>query len=288
MKEKQKAIFFIILSCLFFAIMSATVKAIPEIPLAQKVFFRNFIGLIAVGIPMIIHNKTFKPHKPVHIFFRAAFGVSGVALHYASLQQLNLADAVILNKLSPFFVVILSAIFLSEDMTKNKILALFLAGIGAILVVRPGFHFSPIPAFLGLAGAFCAGSAYTLIRRISQYDPPYVIVFYFCLLSTLVTIPFMLLGQFIMPNPKQLMLLFLVGFAALAGQLTMTTAYKHAPAGELSIYSYINVIFSTGISIIIWNDWPSILSIIGTILIVSAALINFYNNKTPSKTDESV
>ncbi len=278
-KNKKIAISYIVLSSLFFAIMAFSVKSIPEIPLAQKVFFRNFMGLIAIGVPIIIHKKSFKPNKPLLIFFRVSFGLAGVAFYYSSLVHLNLADAVILNKLSPFFVVILSAIFLSEKFTRNKIIALLIAVIGAIFVVRPSFNFSILPSLLGLSGAFCAGCAYTLIRKISKYDPPYLIVFYFCLFSSITTMPFMLAGQFIMPNTRQLFMLLLVGLAALGGQMCMTTAYKYAPASETSIYSYVNIVFSMLMSIVFWHQMPNYLSIIGTLFIISAAIINFYSNR---------
>ncbi len=95
--------------------MAAAVKSVPpKIPLAEKVFFRNFIGLIAVGIPMLRNRVSFKPNNPKLVFLRSAFGLTGVALYYTSLETLNLSDAVIINKLSPFFVILLSMFFLGE------------------------------------------------------------------------------------------------------------------------------------------------------------------------------
>lgn len=279
MKEKNKGVFLILCSSLFFAIMAAAVKSVPQIPLAEKMFFRNFIGLLAVGIPMAYKKRSFRPQKPKLVLLRSIFGLGGVAFYYTSLKLLNLADAVIINKLSPFFVVLLSVLFLGESLSKKKIIAIGLALLGATLVIKPGFNFSLVPALIGLIGAFLAGSAYTTIRKLSAYDAPRTIVFYFCLLSTLTTLPFMFLGQFVMPNPSQFFWLCMIGLSALGGQMFMTTAYSYAPASELSIYTYASVVFSTIISVIIWQDWPSLSSGFGAVLIVSGALINFSKNK---------
>ncbi len=278
MNEKNKGVFLILCSSLFFAIMAAAVKSVPKIPLAEKVFFRNFIGLIAVGIPMLRNRVSFKPNNPKLVFLRSAFGLTGVALYYTSLETLNLSDAVIINKLSPFFVILLSMFFLGEKIKKHQFFAIGLALAGAALVVKPGFNFELLPALVGLTGAFFAGSAYTTIRKLSAYDSAQLIVFYFCLFSSLVTIPFMMSGQFVIPNGSELISLILIGISALIAQLFMTNAYRHAPASQLSIYSYANVIFSTILGLVIWSEWPDALTLAGALLIIGGSGINFYYN----------
>ena len=279
MKEKNKGVLLILCSSLFFAVMAAAVKSVPNIPLAEKVFFRNFIGLIAVGIPMLRHRASFKPNNPKLVLLRSVFGLSGVAMYYTSLSKLNLSDAVIINKLSPFFVIILSMLFLGEKIRKHQVAAIIMALVGAGLVVKPGFNFELLPALIGLTGAFFAGSAYTTIRKLSSYDSAKLIVFYFCLFSTLVTIPFMAAGQFVVPTSTELFSLVLIGLSALVAQLLMTNAYRHAPASQLSIYTYANVVFSTLLGLVIWAEWPDALTLVGAILIVGGSFVNYYYNQ---------
>jgi len=283
MKEKNRGVLLILSSSLFFAIMAAAVKSIPGIPLAEKVFFRNFIGLIAVGVPMLRNRVSFKPNNPKLVFLRSAFGLSGVALYYTSLEQLNLSDAVIINKLSPFFVIMLSMLFLREKIKKHQFAAIGLALIGAALVVKPGFNFELGPALIGLTGAFFAGAAYTTIRKLSAFDSAKLIVFYFCLFSTLVTIPIMMAGQFVVPTGTELISLIIIGLSALTAQLFMTNAYRHAPASQLSIYTYANVVFSTILGFVLWAEWPDTLTLVGALLIIAGSGINFYYNQKTSR-----
>lgn len=279
MKEKNKGVVLILCSSLFFAIMAAAVKSVPGIPLAEKVFFRNFIGLIAVGIPMLRNRVSFKPNNPKLVFMRSAFGLTGVALNYAAIERLNLSNAAIIGKLAPFFVIILSMIFLKEEIRKHQFGAIALALIGAAFVVKPGFNFEMGPAIIGIFGAFFAGAAYTTIRKLSAYDPAQLIVFYFCLFSTIVTIPFMASGQFVVPSGSELVSLILIGLSALIAQLFMTNAYRHAPASQLSIYTYANVVFSTILGFLIWAELPDALTLLGAGLIIAGSGINFYFNQ---------
>ena len=59
----------------------------------------------------------------------------------------------------------------------------------------------------------------------------------------------------------------------------MTYAYGYAQAGELSIYSYGNTVFSAIIAIFIWSEIPDLLSFLGIVMILSGAYINYSTNK---------
>jgi len=73
--------------------------------------------------------------------------------------------------------------------------------------------------------------------------------------------------------------LILAGIFATIGQFGITLAYKYAPAKEISIFDYSNIIFSAIISMLIFNQSPDIISILGYIVIFSASLYMFMYNK---------
>ncbi|BEP28182.1 DMT family transporter [Helicovermis profundi] len=277
MIKKNKGILFILASSLFFALMATSVKSAPNIPQVEKIFFRNFIGLIVISFSLYKNKTPLKPNNIKLMSLRSIFGLFGVALYYNSLAHLKLSDAVIINKLSPFFVLILSVIFLKEKITKYKLISLVLAVTGAILVLKPSFDYTFLPALSGLFGAFFAGSAYTTIRKLTKYDKAKLIVFYFCLFSSVVMFPLMLMGNFKIPTLFEFISLISIGVSALIAQLFMTNAYKYAPASELAIYSNANIVFSTLIGLIFWSEIPDIYSIIGVFIIVFAVYVNTKN-----------
>ena len=275
MDDRKKAISLILLSALFFALMAATVKYLGDMPVVEKIFFRNLIGVIAAFYLVKKKGRSLKGNNTKLLLLRSLTGLLGIAAYFYALSNIYLADAVILNKMSPFFVVILAAIFLNEKIKKPQFIALVFAIIGAAMVIKPRFDYTVIPALIGLLSAFLAGSSYTIIRYLKETDYPETIVFYFALISSVAMLPFLLAGQFVIPTFPQMLGLLGLGVFATTAQLLMTNAYHFAPAGELSIYTYSNIIFSTIIGLVIWGEIPDLLSIFGGVAIIIAGIINY-------------
>lgn len=280
MKDKNKGIIYISISALMFSLMAVFVKLTPNIPVAEKIFFRNFLALVPILINVKNTDISLKPNNTKLVILRSTFGLLGIFAYYTALELLNLADAVILNKLSPFFVLILSFLFLKEKISKKQIYALILALIGALLVIQPKFDLSIVPTLIAVLSGFLAGCSYTTVRKLSESDHPLIIVFYFALITTIAMIPIMIFNnQFVIPTLKQFIFLSMIALCALIAQLFMTNAYRHAPAGELAIYSYLNIIFSLIFGIIIWSEIPNIVTFTGTIFILSGGYINYISKK---------
>lgn len=284
MKNKYKGITLIILAALFFSLMATTVKSVNEFPLIQKVFFRNFIGVIILSFYVVKDKSILKINNKVLMFGRCAFGLTGVFLYYKSLGLLDLSEAVVINKLSPFFVIVLGGLVLKEKIKTSQFIAVFIALGGIVVLLRPQMSIDIMPAIIGLLGALSAAGAYTIIRELRHSDKPTTIVFYFCLSSTLVTLPF-LLNNFMMPTWMQLFQLCMIGIFALIAQLLMTNAYRYAPASQLSIYTYLNIIFSALWGVLFWSESLSSTFIIGAGLIILAGFINFYTANRKSVSD---
>lgn len=281
-KNKNIGIILIILAALFFSLMATTVKSVNEFPLIQKVFFRNFIGVLILSVFVIRKPEILKVNNKLLMLGRCTFGLIGVFLYYKSLTMMNLSEAVVINKLSPFFVIVLGGFILKEKIKPTQLLAIFIALAGIVILVRPQADVDLMPALIGLTGALSAAGAYTIIRQLRHSDGPMTIVFYFCLTSTLVTFPF-LLTEFVMPSFIDFIQLSLIGVFALIAQLLMTNAYRYAPASQLSIYTYMNIIFSAIWGVLFWSEKLSSTFLIGAGLIIFAGFINFYTANHNSK-----
>ncbi|RQD77630.1 MAG: DMT family transporter, partial [Halanaerobium sp. MSAO_Bac5] len=227
MENRKKGIIYIILSSLFFALMAAAVKYLANIPTAEKIFFRSFIGVVVAFTLVKRDGGTLVGNNKKLIILRSIFGLSGIAAYFYALSQINLADAVILNKMSPFFVMIFAALFLKESISSKQIVALIIAVSGALLVIRPGFDANLIPALIALLSSVLAGMAYTVIRELRKTDSAATVVFYFSLFSTIAMFPFMLQGGFVVPQGIEIIVLIALGVFAAAAQLFMTNAYRH-------------------------------------------------------------
>ncbi len=275
MNSREKGIIYILLSSLFFALMASAVKFLGDIPNAEKIFFRNLVGVFVAAAIVKKNGASLAGNNKKMLFLRSFFGLLGIATYFYALSEIKLSDAVILNKVSPFFVMIFAAIFLKEKITKKQVFALIIALFGAVFVIKPGFDSNIFPSLIGLSAGFFAGIAYTIVRHLRKTDVAGTVVFYFCLYSTLVMIPFMLKGQFVVPEGIEIAALLAVGVFAAAAQLFMTNAYRYAEAGELAIYTYANIIFSTVLGLIFFSEIPDLLSLVGGVLIITAGYLNY-------------
>ena len=283
-----KGIILIISSAFFFALMNMFVSLSGDLPSFQKSFFRNLIAFIFAGMVLLKNKTSLKlPRQAIlPLFLRSAFGTVGILCNFYVLGVLDLADASILNKMSPFFAILFSTFILKEKIKPLQLLIVTGALIGAECVIKPSFaNTLTAPAVIALLGGMCAGLAYTLVRVLGKQGVNgAVIVFVFSGFSCFVTLPYLIFAYAPM-SVKQLVFLLFAGLAAAGGQFTITAAYCHAPAKDVSVYDYSQIIFAAGLGFIVFGQIPDILSILGYIIIVSMAILMFVYNKR--KTDQT-
>ncbi|CEH34654.1 DMT family transporter [Romboutsia lituseburensis] len=286
--DRTKGIICIVISAFGFAMMSAFVKLSGDLPTFQKTFFRNLVSCIVAFIMVIKANESFfgKKENRRILTLRATFGTLGIILNFYAIDKLVLSDANMLNKLSPFFVIIFSALFLKEKIKKNQIIAVVIAFLGALFIIKPELNMQVMPALIGVSGAVCAAIAYTCLRVLGGREKGATIVFYFSLFSLIVIFPFMVISYESM-TLIQFTYLMLAGTFATLGQFGITWAYKYAPAKEISIFDYSNIIFSAIISIVLFGVFPDKYSILGYIIIFVASLYMFMYNKKLDKIREN-
>lgn len=281
--KKYKGIFYIILSAFFFALMSMFIRLSGDIPSFQKAFFRNFVALIMAFAIMIKNHEKIKIKKEnlKYLSMRAICGTVGIICNFYAVDHLNLADASMLNKMSPFFAIIFSFFLLKEKISPVQAIIVAGAFIGSLFIVKPSAQILSSPASLiGLIGGMGAGTAYTFVRILGQRgENKSFIVLFFSAFSCLVFLPFLIFSYQEM-NFKQFAFLILAGASACGGQFSVTSAYCYAPAREISVYDYSQLIFATILGFIVFGQIPDLSSIIGYIIIIlMAVLMFFYNNK---------
>ncbi|WP_330615558.1 DMT family transporter [Romboutsia sp. 1001713B170131_170501_G6] len=284
LSNRSKGIICIIVSAFGFAMMSAFIKLAGDLPTFQKTFFRNLVSCIVAFIMVTKAKQSYfgsKENRKI-LNLRSAFGTLGIIFNYYAIDRMVLSDANMLNKLSPFFVIIFSALFLKEKIKTNQIAAVLVAFVGALFIIKPTFDLEMLPSLVGVAGALCAASAYTCLRVLGKKENGATVVFYFSLFSLVVIFPIMIMTYEPM-SLAQFMYLLLAGVFATVGQFGVTWAYKYAPAKEISIFDYSNIIFSAIISVVLFNVFPDNFSVFGYFIIFSASFYMFRYNKKLDK-----
>ncbi|TYR81822.1 DMT family transporter [Priestia megaterium] len=271
-----------IFSSLIFSVMNALVKAVSlSIPAAEVVFFRSIIGTILIYVFMKQSRVVFSRKGVPMLALRGVLGALYLLAYFYTISKIPLADASILAHLSPFFAILLAAVFLKEKLSRQVLSTLPLVIIGAMLVINP-FSYSSfsVYALVGVLSALFAAGAATSIRYLSKTHHSYEIVFYFLATATVVSVPLMW-NSFVMPEPIELFYLICIGVVSLLGQVFLTKAFTHENVVVVEITRYIGIVFNAFWGFLFWAEIPSILTIIGTGFIVAGCIALSRRKKAP-------
>lgn len=286
--ETTKGVILLICSAFCFALMAVFVRLAGNIFFVQKAFFRNAVAFIIAFIGLMIDVR--KNGKQVlaipkgallFLFLRSISGSIGIFGNFYAIDRLVLSDAAILNKMAPFFTIIFSFVLMKEKIKPIPLIAIIIAFLGSILIVKPTMNFTAtLPAIVGFAGGMGAGFAYACVRKLGSLKcNGKIIILFFSTFSMLLSLPYMIFNY----NPmtlQQFLFLCCSGICAAGGQFSVTAAYYHAPAREISVYDYSQIIFSTLLGILFFGQYPDFLSLIGYFIIISMAILNFIYMKT--------
>lgn len=267
----------IIISAFCFAIMNTFVRLAGDLPSIQKSFFRNFVALIFAAAMLLRTEEKFsfdRKNLP-YLLLRAFFGTVGILGNFYAIDHLVLADASMLNKLSPFFAILFSYFILREKTSPGQAIAVVIAFIGALFIIKPtGVSFNAA-SLVGVMGGMGAGIAYTMVRLLSKRGErgPFI-VFFFSAFSCAATLPF-LIFDFHPMEWWQLLCLLGAGLAATGGQFSITAAYSFAPAKEISVFDYTQIIFAAALGFIFFGELPDGYSLIGYVIIIAVSVRMF-------------
>ena len=286
MNDTKKGMLFIMMAAFFFASMNVFVKLSGDLSSIQKSFFRNLIAALFAFIILIKSKEGFTYQKkdiPM-LLLRSTFGTIGILCNFYAVDHLVLSDASMLNKMSPFFVILFSFLLLKEKLKPAQAIAIFVAFIGSLFIIKPTFtNMELFPSVIGLCGGIGAGIAYAMVRILGQRGQKgSSVVLFFSGFSCIVTLPYLLFNYHPMTGTQMLALLG-AGLAAAGGQFGITAAYYHAPAKEISIYDYSQIIFSTILGYFLFGQVPDKYSVLGYVIILAMAAWMFFYNKRPEE-----
>jgi drug/metabolite transporter (DMT)-like permease len=285
MSEKQKALLLMLLSVFSLSVMQFIVKLSGDrITIMEQVFTRNFFCLIISMITLFASKGSFwgKAANRPALLTRSVLGFIGIAGYFYATKYMNIADASMLQRSSPFFTIVFSALFLKNRITKLQVMALVLGFLGAFLVITPKFDSGLVPALIGLLSAVGAGGAYVCINFLKGKESNATIIFQFSLVSSLLSL---LLGGsgFVLPRGSEWLMLLGLGVFAGGGQMALTQAYKMANPGDVGIIQYLGIIFSALLGYFFLQEKLIVLTGLGMVLILSAALVLYIRRDAPVK-----
>ena len=257
-----------------FTAMAVYVKRLaPVLPQFELVFFRSAVNLVWVLGLMLARREPLWPARDKGLLlFRGLVGFAGAACMFYSLAHLVMPVATMLNWCSPLFVILFSKALLGERMPPLSSVFIPVAFLGLYLLLDPLGTRGGVPlkpALAGLGAAVFGGMAYVAVRAATARVGVNVIVLFFVAVSTLVSAP-LAAADFVAPSPAQWLELLALGSFATVGQLTMTRAYRYAPAGVVSMMNLLNPVFGAAFGLLFFGESLAAMQWAGMGMVASA------------------
>jgi drug/metabolite transporter (DMT)-like permease len=237
------------------------------------VFGRNLVGLAFI-LPFALRRgwaglgtRRFGEHA-----LRTASGLASMYCFFFAIHKLRLADAVLLQYTLPLFLPLVEATWIKQPVPRKVWFPLLLGFLGVLLVLKPGMGMFQTAALLGLSAGLLAAVAQTGIRHMTTTEPTSRIIFYFGLLSTLISAgPAAATWQ--TPDAVALGIMLAAGATATIAQVSMTRAYAVAPAAQVGAFIYASVPFAMLFDWLRKGHPPGWTSVGGALLIAGAGVV---------------
>lgn len=294
-------VYFMVLACLDFAFVGACAKLLSEDGLSsiEIMFFRNAIGVIFM-LYLISRVKIHKEGGKLWLLiFRGLTGAISLYLFFYNVAHIALGGAFAFQKVSPIFVTLIAFVVFKESIGARGWLGIFIAFGGVLLISQPwanpdshtGFDFKN--SILGVLSGFFAALALTSVRQLRRYYATEIIAFSFIFLGALLPAISMFVGEFyapkeldfiiapfVMPSLKAWIFIAVMGVLGTIYQIHITKAYGVAKkAGIVAGVSYLDVVFSLILGVILGDKFPSVMVFVGIAGVILGGLILLSKDK---------
>jgi drug/metabolite transporter (DMT)-like permease len=271
--QAGKAILYMLISVVGFALMNLTVKFLDRLPATELVLFRSLVSLLLSLY--FLRRRGISPwgQQKKFLIARGLCGVTALSMFFFTLQRLPLASAITLQYLSPIFTALFGMLILREKVQPWQWLFFAVSFAGIVLIKGFDPRITPLLFFLGIGSALFAGLAYVFVRRVKDTDHPLVVVFYFPLVATPVMA---VVSAFNWTTPMgwEWLLLLAMGIFTQIAQLNMTKALQTAEVNEIASLKYLGILFALGFDFFLFQVEYAAMALIGIALVVGGVVLN--------------
>ena len=276
LSKNQLGFLYMFMSICAFSLMDVIVKWSVDYPIGQVLFFRGFFGIVFYFfvIPRERLHNFYQTKRPGLHTLRCVSGLIALVAIFIALRELPLATVVSISFAAPIFTTIFSIFFLSEKVGVFRWLAVLIGFIGILIITEPGINELNIYYIFPII--FCIGLSYVAItiRQLSSTEPVWLISFYFSLSITLLSI-FTIPQGWVIPSFDHLFLLSFIGIFGGVANLWLSQSYKYSEVSLVTPLKYLALIFAIIFGYLIWEEVPTIKTLVGASLVIISTLIIF-------------
>ena len=275
--SSKKGIITLIIATFFLALMDGMSRYMAELYDVLNINMFRFwiIGSFVILVSLRgrgVLRSILKTKQPVAQISRGLLFISSLLMAIYSYTQVGLIVTHALMAVFPLLTVLLSGLFLKEEITRIKIVAVAVGFLGVTIIINPiNLEFSLV-SVLPLISAVTFAIYAVLTRKVASTDNTETSFFWVSLVSAIaITIPSPLFYKPI--QFSDLYFLVLLCTFSLVGHFLLTNAYRHAEASVLQPFSYFHLFFASIVGIIFFQDPLTISTVAGGGLIVFGGIL---------------
>ncbi len=265
-------ILWMLVTGLFFVAVTASVKqGASELPAAMSAFLRYVIGL-AFLLPMLRKLRNLKlSGRQLKLFgIRGAAHTIGVICWFFAMTKITIAEVTAMNHMTPIYVTLAAALFLGEKLAMRRLLAVAVAFVGTLIILRPGLRELSDGHIAMIFSAMFFSVSYLTAKRMADELPASIVVAMLSITVTIGLFPFaVVVWQW--PTGTETLWMILVAIFATAGHYTMTRAFAAAPVSVTQPMTFTQLVWSVLLGYFIFSEAIDIWVVAGGLLIILAA-----------------
>lgn len=271
--QTRQGILLMLLAILMFTAMDALAKGlVARYPTAQVVWVRFAGQLLLVALILNARFPTLARTAMPRLHVLRAFAQMGATgFFFLSLNYIGLAEATALTDLNPVLITLGAAVFLGEKLGPRRIAGVLAAMVGAMIIIRPGLSVFTPAALLPLCCAVCYAAAALLTRKVGATESVWTAMIWGPAVGTVVlTLAAPLYWQgFAAADLPLFALLVALGTGA---QLCLIRSFSITEASVVAPFGYVGIVLATVWGIVLYDEFPDALSLVGASVIVAAGL----------------
>lgn len=277
-------------SGLAFVGVNAIVRALgTDLPAAQSAFIRYGFGVLFFlpMLPSLWRQGLPSGAVPV-LAWRGVVHTAAVVFWFFAMARIPLAHVTAIGYLSPVILLIAGAVILNEGLTRRRMLAVGLAVIGTLIVLRPGLEPVGIGHLGQIAAASCFAASYLFAKKLSAFVPASVVVAMLTFTVTLGLLP-LALWDWRPVSGLHLAGLAVVAALATAGHYLMSRAFAVAPLAVTQPVTFLNLVWAALMGALLFGEPVDIWVILGGGLIIGAiSWVSWRERAAPAPADPEV
>jgi drug/metabolite transporter (DMT)-like permease len=277
------AVFLSLLVWFIFTCMTALSKSAQKTAsIPMILLFQNCIGVLFT-LPYVIKHHFHKITETNFrlIIIRSISGQLNFGFLLLAIQDISLANSMLLNNTAPLIIPILAWLWLSQKVQLKIWPGLIIGFIGVLCILKPNQQIFSLGAIYALTAAFCLAVVMMSLRLLAFKEHPFTVLFYFFLTGLLIAVP---LSFFYWTSLDMETVLKLIGIGILmcVGQYILVLSFRFAKPITLAPFSFSAIVYALFFDWILWNTVPDYISFLGILLVCIGGIFTIIYSNKPS------